>query len=168
MKFTVTLTAEDCIHARRLAMRPRPAMRRIFYVVLVLFAITMAWSVIDGASTRDSNSSVWLFLGLGAYFCAIYFLGMPYRVRRVFKQQKSLQAPVEMELTDTHFLASSANGTFQMPWKDFHKWKKNDRMVLVYQSEAVMHPIPMRALPDAPDRQKLVEILTRTLGPEKS
>ena len=167
MKFTFTLTAEDCIHARRLAMRPRPAMRRLLYVVIALFAVVTVWSLIDGIAARHVDRSAWMFLGLAAYLFVIFYLWMPYNIRRVFKQQKTLHVPIGVELTDTHFLTTSAHGNFQMPWKDFHKWKKNDRMVLVYQSEALMHAIPLRALSDAGDRKKLLEILAQNLGPEK-
>jgi putative Ca2+/H+ antiporter (TMEM165/GDT1 family) len=167
MKFTFTLTAEDCIHARRLAMRPRPSMRRVLYVVLALFAMATVWNLIEGVSTEHMDSKTWLFLGVGAYLYVIFFLWMPYNIRKVFKQQKTLHVPIEVELTDTHFFTTSAHGTFQMPWTDFHKWKKNDRMVLVYQSDALMHAIPTRALADVGDRQKLMEVLTQTLGPEK-
>lgn len=167
MKFTFTLTAEDCIQARRLAMRPRPAMRVVLYVVLALFALVTVWSLVEGVSDGHLDSSVWMFLGLGAYLGAIFFIWMPYSIRKMFKQQKTLQAPIEMELTDTRFLTTSTHGTFQMPWKDFHKWKKNERMVLVYQSEAIMHPIPLGALPGPTEQQRLIEILRQNLGPEK-
>lgn len=163
---TVTLQRyED--HLARFAMRPRPAMRRLLYVVLALFAVVMAWSLIDGVSARRSDRGVWIFPCMAAYLCAGFFLWMPYSIRRVYKQQKTLHVPIEVELTDIHFLTTSAHGTFQMPWKDFHKWKKNERMILVYQSEVLMHAIPLRALSDAADRKKLVEILSQNLGPEK-
>jgi len=168
MKFTLTLTVEDCIEARRLSLRPRPTLRFALYVVLALFAGTILWQLVEGVSAGRLDSGFWQLLGIAAYLYAIFFLWMPYRVRKVFRQQKSLQVPTEMELTDTHFIASSANGSFQMPWKDFHKWKKNERMLLVYQSEAILHPIPLRALPDKADQERLFALLRQALGPEKA
>ena len=167
MKFTLTLTADDYIKARRLAMRPRPALRYIGIAVIVLYVISLVWQLIENLIYGHFSSGFWQMLGLGVYLYAIFFIWMPFRVRKIFKQQKTLQVSSEVEFTDSHFLASSPNGTFQMPWKDFHKWKKNKEMVLIYQSEAIMHMIPFRSFQNPEDVSEVSRILTSNLGKEK-
>jgi hypothetical protein len=168
MKISVTLTPEDYIRARRLAMRPRRWLRVIGYMVVVLFAAFFVWHAYDAFVVGGPQKSFWMLAGLTAYFLTIYFVFSPWRTRRIYRQQKTLQRPVELELTGSHFSGSSPHGTFHMAWADFHKWKKNEHLILVYESSALMRMIPLRAIPSPADIELLVSTLKKHLGAEKA
>lgn len=168
MKLSFTLTPEDYIRARRLAMRPRRELRVVGYGVSLLFVGFIAWQAYETFVVGGPQSSFWINVGLTAYFLAIYFIFIPWRTRRIFRQQKTLQRSVEVEITDSHFSGSSSNGTFRIAWEDFYKWKKNEHLILVYESSALMRMIPLRAVPSQADVETLVSTLKKRLGAERA
>ncbi len=168
MKLSVQLTVEDYIHARRLSMRPRRWLRIVGYVVLALFTVFIVWVGYEGFVLGKPQKDFWMIIGLVAYLLVIYYVLIPWRTKRIFRQQKTLHQPIELEFTDTHFFGSSPHGTFKMGWSDFHKWKKDDHSILVYQSAALMHMIPIRAFQSSADIELLVATLRKHLGPEKA
>jgi hypothetical protein len=168
MKISVQLTAEDYIRARRLGMRPRPVLRYVGCGVAVLFLAFIVWQGYDAFVGSRSGSDFWMLAGLAAYFLALFYLIIPWRTRRHFNQQKTLHGVAELEFTDTHFIGSSMHGSFKMAWSDFHKWKKNDHLILVYQSAVLMHMIPLRFFQSPEDISRLVAILESNLGKEKA
>lgn len=167
MKIALQLTAEDYLRARRLAMRPRPLLRYIGWGMVVLFSAYIVWLGYEAFTGARSQFPFWLALGIVAYLLALYYIAIPWGARRNFRQQKTLQKPVELEFTDSHFLGSSPHGTFNIPWSDFHKWKKNEHMILAYQSAVLMNMIPLRFFQSPDDINKLVATLEANLGPQK-
>jgi len=168
MKISYLLTPEDYIRARRLSMRPRPWLRIVGYIVVALFIAFIVWQGYDVFAHGKRQGDFWMIVGIAAYLLTAYFLLLPWRTRRLFRQQKTLQHPIELELTENHFSGSSSHGTFKMAWSDFHKWKKNDHVILIYQSAALMHMIPLRAFQSPTDIATLVSILEKHLGAEKA
>jgi|SRR6185436_17268557 len=90
----------------------------------------------------------WEFLTLPILLLAVWvffqFVLIPYQLGRVFKQQKDLSAPFEIELTDEEFYFHNAFGNSRMPWGNFVKWKENADLFLLYRSEAAFHLVPKR------------------------
>ncbi|WP_438481298.1 YcxB family protein [Oleiharenicola lentus] len=168
MKITFQLTADDCIAARRLAMRPRPSLRRIGYIISILFLLFLLCQGYEVFTQKKPQHNFWFITAVVSYFSALYFVVIPWKTKRIFSQQKTLQSVTELELTDTHFKGSSAHGTCKIAWEEFHKWKKNEHLVLVYQSEALMHMIPLRAFQTTTDKERLTSILKLHLGEERA
>ncbi len=168
MKISVQLSPNDYIRARRLAMRPRPSLCILGYVVLVLFAAFIVWQGREAFVLGKPQRDLWIIVGITIYVLAIYFVFIPWQTKRIYRQQKTLQQPLELELDEGHFSVSSAHGTFKMAWRDFHKWKKNSHLILVYQSSVLMHMIPLRAFQSRDDCDALVAILKKNLGAEKA
>lgn len=167
MKISARLTPEDCVAARWTAIRPRPLIRYLGYAVLALYCACLIWQAVDVVRGRNLAGEFWWMLGVAAYLGFLLFVVMPWRVRRIYRQQKALQRPFEMEFGDTRFSVTAENGSFSMAWADFHKWKKGAKVLLLYQSEAIMHPIPRRAFSTEADFQSVVRLLEEKLGPEK-
>jgi hypothetical protein len=90
----------------------------------------------------------WEFLTLPILLLAVWaffqFVLIPYQLGRVFKQQKDLSAPFEIELTDEEFYFHNAFGNSRMPWGNFVKWKENADLLLLYRSDAAFHLVPKR------------------------
>jgi|GEM_PF-1243241 len=75
------------------------------------------------------------------------FVLIPYQLGRVFKHQKGLSAPFEIELTDEEFHFRNEFGDSRIPWGNFVKWKENAELLLLYRSNAAFHLLPKRLFP---------------------
>lgn len=168
MKINVQLTTEDYIAARRLSLRPRPVLKYVGYLTLIALTIFLIWQSLEAFQTKKVDQSYWITLGITTYILLLYFFIMPLRTKRLFKQHKALQTPLELEFSDTHFSGTSQNGSFNMVWEDFHKWKRNKKMILIYQSSALMHMVPLRFFDSESDIEHLISILSSKLGKEKA
>lgn len=69
---------------------------------------------------------------------------LPRRARKQFAQQKNLQRPIEFSWDEQALHWASANGNGQMPWSDYVKRRQNERIVLLYLSDALFQMIPKR------------------------
>ena len=167
MKFTVQLTPEDCIAARWVSLRPRPLLRYLGYCVLALMILVFGWQLVDLARGRPVQSELWWIVAAAVYLGFIFFVIVPWRIRKIFRQQKTLKHPFEVEFGESHFSGSSTNGSFTIEWADLHKWKIGKKCLLIYQSEAIMHPIPCRAFASEADRDAVVRLLEAKMGKEK-
>ena len=75
------------------------------------------------------------------------FVYIPWKARRVFRQQKSFHRSFELSRYDTGFTARDSNGQYTTPWSDFIKWKEDGRLFLLYHSDVLFHMVPERAFP---------------------
>ena len=85
-----------------------------------------------------------MILGALGYFGLSYLVVLPYRTRKIFRQQKTLQRPYDIRLSEEVLESVSEDGRVKMPWKNFHKYKMSKEMILVYQSDAIFHMFPKR------------------------
>lgn len=84
-----------------------------------------------------------LLLAVLAFF---QFILIPFQLAWVFKQQKDLSAPFEIELTDEEFQFRNEFGKNRTRWENFVKWKENGELLLLYRSERAFHLLPKRLL----------------------
>lgn len=168
MKITVQLTPEDYIAAHRLNMRPRPAFKVLLYCLLPICifgaGVPLYEFFIQG---KPFDHLFWLLPAGGLYFYVTLSLLPAKNIRRIFQQQKDLQSPTELEFTDTHVHGRSERGSLSMLWPDFHAWKQNEKLVLLFQSEALMHIVPKRCFDSPRQIEELQAILLKTIGPGK-
>ncbi len=78
---------------------------------------------------------VWLPAVIVAAILLYYFVALPRRVRRLYEQNKEMQAPFEHEITDSGLVTSNQYGSADRPWGDFRKWKQDKNTLLLYVSE---------------------------------
>jgi hypothetical protein len=104
--------------------------------------------------------------GLVAGFLYFQFLYRPRRLARVFKQQKDLSAPFEMEISEQGFHIISQYGNELIPWSDLAKWSEGKDQVLLYRSDVIFHMIPKHLLAGEGDLQFLLGQLTRNNVPD--
>jgi len=72
----------------------------------------------------------------------------------------------EVAILEDKFSASSSHGQTTIDWKDFHKYKKNKRIILLYQSDALFHMFPIRWF-SGDQFAEFQEILRANLGKPK-
>jgi hypothetical protein len=91
-------------------------------------------------------------LWFGAVFLFTFlwsrFVSQRRRARRIFRQQKALQRPIEMDWSGDTLKVITETGNNAMPWSDLLKWRENKRMFLPYLSEVMFYIVPKRAFPD--------------------
>jgi hypothetical protein len=139
----VQLDVEDYRSAQLLHSRWTRKRVLVFLGVMLLGALLMAllreWSLIAGGGLLGGA------LGgiVGAETVRRFVL--PSRSRRVFAQQKNLQRPVTIDWDSEELRWNSAGGSGRTCWIDFVKWRRNDRVLLLYHSDVLFQLLPMRA-----------------------
>jgi len=70
-----------------------------------------------------------------------------------------------MEITDDGVIISSPNrGEWKVSWAEAHKWKSNDKIILVYLSDRMFRMFPRRWFASDADFQDLKNLLLKTIG----
>ena len=78
-----------------------------------------------------------------------YLLYLPYKTRKIFREQKSLHYPMTVSWSEAGFKFENQQGSAVMPWGDFFKWGEDSRIFLLYHSSRLFHMLPKRALTEA-------------------
>jgi hypothetical protein len=150
----VQLDAEDYVSAQRLHTvwtRKRTLTTLGFGAAgLVLALLRHEWSLVAGGALIGGSVG-----GAVAYEFVRRFV-LPMRARRLFAQQKNLQRPVTFRWDDAGLAWSSENGSGKTAWGDYLKRRQNDRVVLLYHSDAMFQMLPKRAF-ENPERWRSFE-----------
>jgi Na+/melibiose symporter-like transporter len=163
IRFTAQLTPEDYVRAQRLHAGPR-----VYFVVGSFMLAVLSLIVFVSGDAHDGRTWVvtgglWVIWFL--VFCLTQPRGMARRAAKTFSQQKTLQVPFEGEITDEKWHVRSEIGESRISWADFHKWKGNKNLVLVYQSDRLFNMFPRRFFISDEEFQSFKELLTRAIGP---
>lgn len=146
MKISGQLDWKDYLKAQRLHMRPSRAARAALYVAMVVVIGALAYGF--GAMAAGAGAEIWSWLLplviIGGLTVLYYYVLLPWNVRRIFSQQKELSVPLEHEITDSALVSSSQYGSGVRPWADFHKWKEDKDVLLLYMSDVMFVLIPKR------------------------
>ena len=168
MKAELQITFQDYLNARRLSLRPRKSLRVVLYLLLAALLLFFAYGVYSTFAAAGSDKS-WLWpLGVAAYFAFLYYLVIPWSARRIYKQQKSLHEAITVELTEEEILLTSTSGSSRVKYADLHKWKMNDKAVLLYHSDAIYHMLPTRIFSSAEDKVAFIDVLQKRLGKQRT
>jgi hypothetical protein len=142
------LTPADYLESQLLHLRPA----RWASLVLGLFAAFWGCALVYGLylSARGQFSAFLLAPGIifGAVILGVRYVLMPLQIQRLFAQQKDLNEPYEVEVTETGLTITNAFGHSQRPWSNFAKWKENQNLVLLYYSDVMYTLLPKRIFAD--------------------
>ena len=161
------LKPEDYIKAQYLHMRPSPWLK---YLGIALLSF---WLVILVALAFPSGSLISVFdaftpiLFFGLIYVLILFVILPWNGRRIFSQQKTLQAEYEIVISPEMIETTSDHGTMRMRLSDFHKYKVGKDLILLYQSQALFHMFPRRFFTSEEDFRTFLSYLEANLGSPK-
>ncbi|MEQ1954556.1 YcxB family protein [Mesorhizobium sp. CN2-181] len=86
-----------------------------------------------------------IFTALGAILLSIHIL-LPWRVRRIFAQQKSLHDEIHIDWSDEEIAFKSERGYFKFRWNDFVKIAESKEVIILHQSDVMFNFIPKRVL----------------------
>jgi hypothetical protein len=169
---TVQLTPDDYIWANRL--HARGNWPRVAAIVIFIFAV---FSVSLDAGLRPPFHLSWRgFVAYGAVllmivgwmailYLPIRYIFVPWRARRIFKQQKDLQQPFQVAWDADKLIVDTANANVRTPWSDFIRWRENDRLFLLYRSDVLFNMVPMRAFPGEAEIESFRGLLKENISP---
>lgn len=159
MKLNFQLSFADLMAAQRLHVRPRRLFRILFYVTLALYGLALVLAAKVWWQEGQAPVFGHLIFYLGFYLSLLYFVVLPWRTKRAFRQQVALQHPLSLEFTDERLIIDAHNGTLRMKWEDFFRWKYNEKLILLYHSARMYNAIPSRAFATPADYSAAVAFL---------
>jgi hypothetical protein len=142
-----TITAEDYANASRLYMRRYWATRvgpRLF--IAAMFALCLIAVIVSGFDPTPTTVAIIVMVGTAICPLLSYFVLIPRQARKIYREDKHLQHPIEASWTQDAYFASNATGTNTIPWSDYYGWSADEKMVLLMQSPAVFQMLPRHAL----------------------
>ncbi|MBN1439371.1 MAG: YcxB family protein [Anaerolineales bacterium] len=138
------LTKDDFLEFQRLNLRQSKFVdcgnTLIYFFFLSLLAVL-------GFLEKDLVGKWMYYLPLFAILLIIPFLHLvylPLKWRQFYKQDRELSLPVDIELGEKEIVTGNSVGKAARAWKDFRKWKENDRLLLLYLAENKAVPLPKR------------------------
>ena len=165
------LKPEDYIKAQYLHIRPSPWLKYLGIALLSLWLVFLVASVFPLGSSTSAFGAVTHILSFGLIYALIIYITfrviLPWNVRRIFSQQKTLQVEYETVLSPEMFETTSENGTMRMRLSDFHKYKVGKDLILLYQSQALFHMFPRRFFASEEDFKTFLSYLEANLGNPK-
>lgn len=82
-------------------------------------------------------------------YLSVYFVALPRRARRLYRQHKALQRTWTFRWSDSGLSMESATGLTSYPWGDFHRWRSGPRSVLLFLNDQLFFYLPRRLLDEA-------------------
>ena len=169
MKLNIQLTPEDYVRANFLNLRPRPAFKLAGYAFLVFAIFILGISFYQAVARREDFLVVPLIVAGGLVYLAFFFgFRWPQRLKKIFRQQKSLHSPYSIEVGDEMIFTKSENGESKLPWDFFIKWKENSGLITLYQSDIMLHIFPKRSFASPEEVAQFREMLIKKIGPARS
>ena len=157
---TGILTSGDYVRAQYLHIRPRLAYKILGVLILALFTWA-AWFSFASENTELLD----LFFVVAIVFLILNFaVYLPWKTRRIYKQQKALQRELAFVFDEDGVSVSSQNGQSVTPWDDYLKWKQNDQLILIYLSDCMYHMLPKGLFVDPADFDRVRDLLREHIG----
>jgi len=138
-----TFTEEDYLNANKLHRRYSKTWRWL-YIALILELCLLLFL----AFYTQRWTPVIIGVILALLLIGLYMVYLPYRLRKIFKQQKELHRPYTITIDEagTHF--KNEMGEANRPWNIFLKWKEDDNIIILYHSDLLFSMLPKRYLND--------------------
>lgn len=165
MIITVQLTEADFIAAQKLHFRPKPAFRWAGYVFCAILCGMLLQEMILMAQGGPLPKGWWVLpagLGYGAF---LFFILLPWRVARIYRQTPALATPSELTFSDDGIGLGSGKNEIRFPWAAFRKWKRTRETLLVYHSGSHFHTLPRHCFNSSEEFEALAALLLKQIGP---
>ena len=154
---------KDYLHALRLHMQPRPWLKIIGYILITFFVIAFAFIIFGFLKNKSDLSTVFVISFCFLYLLAWYSIYVPYKAKKVYRQQKSLQLPFEVMVTKEGLNCSNEIGKSNIPWGNFLKWKENNNLFLIYYSDVLFQMLPKRLFNNLDDINAFRSVLSSNI-----
>lgn len=104
-----------------------------------------------------------LFFGMLGYFITLYLIS-PWQAKRHYRNYKSIQKPIKIELVDGGFTITADNGQGNAKWDNLLKWREGKEYILVYLAPKLFYMIPKRIEELGFDMEGFRRLLREKLG----
>ena len=162
--YKLTISEIDYIQAQRLHSQLRPLFRILIRLLLVLFICKILLSFVDYFNGNSFEVSSCFFVAFIIYVVLLKFFIVPSRLRKLYAQSKLLQMEVVYSFNKEAFLSKSENGNTILNWPNFHKWKSDKNLILLYQADNVFNIIPKRIFGSESEIEEVELYITSSQG----
>lgn len=139
-----TLKEQDYLNAQKLHRRwSRP--KFIVIISLVIAALIFCWIFWCKGFLPIAGGIIGGLIGGIVGGATTRYVYIPWKARRVFRQQKSLQREYSMSWNSDGIQTKSKNGEYSSNWSEFIRWKENENIFLLYISDIQFYMFPKRA-----------------------
>lgn len=151
MRIEGVITEKEYIAAQYLHLRPK----RIFSIIgLIIFVFFLA-SLIDTPSVYSFGALIYLV----GYFLYLYWYS-----KKTFRQYKAILESFSIELRENGLYFERKNGKGLIPWGEIFKWKRSDKLILLYPTSNLFYVIPRSVFDSQGDYLEFQEELKRRIG----
>jgi hypothetical protein len=155
----VQLTDRDYVQAVQVAAAPSRVTLIVVGVVsaLIVAGASVAW---DSGYRREAviTVSVWCGIVLGARVGQVLWIRV--QARKVFRQQQGLRRPHEVSWNDAGLTTTADDGTWTLPWADFHNSLEVEDQFILFLSDAIFVMLPKRAFRDSSQMDEFRQSVT--------
>lgn len=151
----VTLQEADYVGANALHLKSSRRRALVFWVAMLGLALAALWlwffgpdSISDSRLAGLLGGSIGGLLGGVLGTLGVRSLYVPWKARRVFRQQRSLRLPFELSWSEGGLVSRNEQGSEKTQWSDFVQWRENEQLFRLYLSDVMFHIVPKRAFPD--------------------
>jgi hypothetical protein len=141
---TASVTERDHYEAQRLHATPSGVKAFGFVLVAAVFALYLHEEV-------GVSSGILLGACIGAVVGVLgfYFVFLPFKCARIYRQQRNLQIPFQFSWDDEGVFMKNEMAEGKTKWSDFRKYKQNKSVIMLYHSDALFNLVPKSAFSDA-------------------
>jgi hypothetical protein len=145
--------------------------RRKWFVIMLLFP--MVSSTIMVLTATDQSIGLWLqlwmifFIGLPLGILVTLAAACPLYAKRLHKNYPLVHLPTRLTLRPEGLRFQTARGESNLLWKDFIRWRTNNKTVLLYPAPRLFLIIPARLATLGFPIADLKAALTREIGPPR-
>ena len=161
IKFTVQITEQDFMNAQRLHMRPGKISRMSRYILGIILVPSLLFLAV--ADAYHAQLPALVALGVIALVIILFLVILPRRLRRFYREQKTLKYPFTIELNEDGVFSEGENGNGRIKWDNFYAWKMDSKTVLLYQARNFFNVIPCRFLTTAQNGGEAIDLIERKL-----
>jgi hypothetical protein len=167
-KINVQLNEEDYVSANRMHSARTPLIALVVAAIFIFGAPAIPNPDISFSFSRliaSEAEPALIFVALVVFMLGVRFIYLPMRCRRIFRQQKALHAPYELTWNDEGIETVSASWSAKTPWDDLLKWRKNERMFVLYSSSVAFKMVPKRCFESEAELADFASYLPRKIAP---
>lgn len=158
------ITADDYLGAIRLSLKPRPWVLVLGGLIAALCLLALGLSAAAALQGRATWDDLLSALAM-AFLPTWYWLYLPWRVRRLYRQQRSLQEAFTVVLDDDAGLRlETAHGQTLLPWSHIGRWRESRSLFVLYESDALIHILPKRFFDETLSKDHLREALRQRVS----
>ena len=159
MEATFTISERDYERAMMLFYRPTPKATAIYAIHAAVFVLL----AIFAPPNLDRIAALALIGGVAGGLL-FHFVVYPFFAKRHYRKYKLIQEPFTIQLKDDGVLIQSDDNRGLIKWEHMHKWRQNDRYVLIYPMPKLFYIVPKTVGETGFDIAVLVEALRTNVG----